>query len=73
MFKKSLAIVLSAAMLLGNGMAAFRRGSATALGGMDAKYSVTGTWFIGLDIYGFPVGASFDETLKSPTITMDIN
>lgn len=50
-----------------------RRGSATALGGMDAKYSVTGTWFIGLDIYGFPVGASFDETLKSPTITMDIN
>lgn len=50
-----------------------RRGSATALGGMDAKYSVTGTWFIGLDIFGYPVGASFDETLKSPTITMDIN
>jgi len=50
-----------------------RRGSATALGGMDAKYSVTGTWFIGLDIFGFPVGASFDETLTSPKITMDID
>jgi hypothetical protein len=49
-----------------------RSGSATALGGMDAKYSVTGTWFIGLEIYGFPVGASFNETLTSPTITMEM-
>lgn len=50
-----------------------RRGSATALGGMDAKYSVTGTWYIGLDIFGIPVGTSFDETLNSPTITMNID
>lgn len=49
-----------------------RRGSATELGGMDAKYSVTGTWFIGLDVFGFPVGASFDETLNSPKITMEM-
>ena len=50
-----------------------RRGSATPLGGKDAKYSVTGTWLIGLDIYGLPVGASFNSTIESPTITMDIN
>lgn len=49
-----------------------RSGTGTALGGMDTKYSVTGTWFIGLDIWGFPIGASFNETLKSPTITIDM-
>ncbi|WP_313527699.1 hypothetical protein [Anaerotignum sp.] len=49
-----------------------RRGTGTALGGMDTKYSVTGTWFIGLDIWGFPIGASFDETLKSPKITLNM-
>lgn len=50
-----------------------RRGSATALGGLDAKYSVTGTWYICISIAGFPVGTYFDETLKSPTITMNID
>lgn len=50
-----------------------RRGSGTPLGGMSAKFSVTGTWFIGLDIWGFPVGASFDETLNSPTINITVN
>lgn len=49
-----------------------RRGSATALGGLDAKYSVTGTWYIGVSIAGYPVGASFNETLKSNKITMKI-
>lgn len=50
-----------------------RRGSGTALGGTSAKFSVTGTWFIGLDIYGFPIGASFDETLNSPAINITVN
>lgn len=50
-----------------------RSGSATALGGLNAKYSVTGTWFIGISVAGYPVGASFNETLKSNTITMKIN
>jgi hypothetical protein len=49
-----------------------RSGNATALGGMNARYSVTGTWFIGLEIFGYPVGASFNETLTSPTITMEM-
>ena len=49
-----------------------RRGTGTPLGGKDAEFSVTGTWFIGLDIYGFPVGASFDETLTSPPITLSV-
>lgn len=39
-------------------------------GGMDTEYSVTGVWFIGFDIKGFPAGASFHSTLKSPTITL---
>ena len=50
-----------------------RRGTGTALGGMDTKYSVTGTWFIGVDVLGFPLGASFDETLTSPTITIKMD
>ena len=50
-----------------------RYGSGTALGGTSAKFSVTGTWFIGLDIYGFPVGASFNETLNSPVINITVN
>lgn len=49
-----------------------RRGTGTPLGGKDAEFSVTGTWFIGLDIYGFPVGASFDETITSPRITINV-
>ena len=40
---------------------------------MDTKYSVTGTWFIGVDVLGFPLGASFDETLTSPTITIKMD
>lgn len=50
-----------------------RSGSGTPLGGTNAKFSVTGTWFIGMDIKGFPVGASFDETLNSPTINITVN
>lgn len=50
-----------------------RSGTGTALGGMDTKYSVTGTWLIGLDIYGLPVGASFNDTLESPKITIDMD
>lgn len=49
-----------------------RRGTGTALGGTDVKISVTGTWFIGLDINGFPIGASFDETINSPTINITV-
>lgn len=50
-----------------------RHGSGTPLGGMDAEFSVTGTWLIGLDIYGYPVGFSFNETLNSPVITIDLS
>lgn len=50
-----------------------RSGKGTPLGGRSAKFSVTGTWFIGLDILGFPVGASFNETLNSPTINITVN
>jgi hypothetical protein len=49
-----------------------RRGSGSPLGGTKAKFSVTGTWFIGLSIGGFPVGASFDETLNSPSINITV-
>ena len=49
-----------------------RYGSGTPVGGKKAKFSVTGTWFIGLSIGGFPIGASFNETLKSPTITLKV-
>ena len=49
-----------------------RRGSGNPLGGTKAKFSVTGTWFIGLSIGGFPVGASFDETLNSPSINITV-
>ena len=49
-----------------------RRGTGTPLGGKDAEFSVTGTWYIGVDIYGFPIGASFDETLTSPPITLSV-
>lgn len=49
-----------------------RSGTGTALGGMDAQYSVTGTWFIGLDIFGLPVGGSFNETITSPVLTMNM-
>lgn len=47
-----------------------RRGTGTPVGGTNAKFSVTGTWFIGISVGGFPVGASFDETLKSPVISI---
>ncbi len=50
-----------------------RRGLGTALGGTSAKFSVTGTWFIGLDVFGFPIGASFDETLNSPIMNITVN
>ena len=50
----------------------YRRGSGSPLGGTKAKFSVTGTWFIGLSIGGFPVGASFDETLNSPSIKITV-
>lgn len=50
-----------------------RRGSGTALGGTSAKFSVTGTWYIEVSIYGFPVGASFDETINSPAINLTVN
>lgn len=49
-----------------------RSGKATALGGTSIQVSVTGTWFIGMDIKGFPIGASFDETLESPTINVNV-
>ena len=49
-----------------------RSGYGTALGVMNTIYSVTGTWFIGLDILGFPIGASFDSTIESPTITINL-
>ena len=50
-----------------------RRGLGTALGGTSAKFSVTGTWFIGLDVFWFPIGASFDETLNSPIMNITVN
>lgn len=50
-----------------------RSGKGTALGGTSIQISVTGTWFIGMDIKGFPVGASFDETLESPTINVTVH
>jgi len=34
------------------------------LGGLNAKYSVTGTWFIGISVAGYPVGASNTITLE---------
>lgn len=49
-----------------------RYGSGTPLDGKKAKFSVTGTWFIGIAIGGFPVGASFNETLNSPSITLTV-
>ena len=50
-----------------------RSGTGTPLGGTSARFSVTGTWFIGLDIWGIPVGGSFNETLNSPTINVTVN
>lgn len=47
-----------------------RSGSGIPLGGMNTRYSVTGTWTINYDLKGFTVGTSFNETLKSPTITL---
>ncbi|AEE90568.1 conserved exported protein of unknown function [Tepidanaerobacter acetatoxydans Re1] len=47
-----------------------RSGSATSKGGINAVIKVTETWLIGLDIWGFPVGASFNETLTSPTLSV---
>ena len=49
-----------------------RRGTGTAIGGTKVKISVTGTWFIGLDIKGFPIGASFDETINSPEMNITV-
>lgn len=49
-----------------------RHGTGTSTGGKNATFSVTGTWFIGLNIYGFPIGASFNETLNSPVITLTV-
>ncbi|MDE6847698.1 MAG: hypothetical protein K2J99_18270 [Lachnospiraceae bacterium] len=49
-----------------------RSGTGTPLGGKDAKFSVTGTWYVGISIGGFPVGSSFNETLTSPTITINV-
>lgn len=49
-----------------------RYGSGTPVGGKNAKFSVTGTWFIGISIGGFPAGVSFNETLNSPSIALTI-
>ena len=50
-----------------------RSGKGKALGGTSIQVSVTGTWFIGMDIKGFPLGASFDETLESPTLNVNVS
>ena len=49
-----------------------RRGTGTAIGGTKVKISVTGTWFIGIDIKGFPIGESFTETINSPEMTITV-
>ena len=49
-----------------------RYGSGAALGGTSAKFSVTGTWLIGVAVGNIPVGASFDETLNFPVLDLNV-
>lgn len=46
-------------------------GTGTALGGMRTKYSVKGTWTIGIAVGVSPINTSFVETIDSPVITLD--
>lgn len=63
MLKKLLAMLFSVVMVLGMGTITF---AANVSGVSDDKGKETITeWF--------PVGASFNSTINSPSITMDIN
>ena len=47
-----------------------KSGTATSKGGTNAVISVTGDWFIGVEILGFPIGATFEETLTSGELSV---
>ncbi|MCM1100227.1 MAG: hypothetical protein NC079_00235 [Clostridium sp.] len=47
-----------------------KSGYATSKGGVKAEISVTGTWFIGIEILNFPIGATFEETLTSGELSV---
>ena len=49
-----------------------RYGSGAALRATSAKFSVTGTWLIGVAVGNIPVGASFDETLNFPVLDLNV-